>query len=70
MKSCRHCGVTPPVEGKGATWRGTGGWSKPNYFKVTHHCLPDENKVTRAYAEITGRTEEEAIELWNKFLGG
>ncbi len=64
---CPFCkGTDITVEGKGQTWRGTGGYSHPQFYELRHHGnLSEVDDFPHCYITFRCRTEAEAIAAWN-----
>ena len=67
LEPCPFCkeGVTS-IEGKGQTWRGTGGYSDPQWYQLNHYGkLSETDDFPHCSVEFRCRTEAEAIAAWN-----
>jgi hypothetical protein len=54
------------IEGMGKLWRGTAGYSDPQYFHLRHHGrLHDGDTFSAIFVEIRARTEEQVRAMWN-----
>jgi hypothetical protein len=67
LKPCPFCGggITS-IEGKGQVWRGTKGYSDPQYYELNHFGrLSEVDDFPRCHIVFRCRTDAEAITAWN-----
>jgi len=65
LKPCPFCGGGENrVEPKGQVWRGTKGYSDPQWFELIHLCEFDE-RFLRPVIRFKAHTEAQLAEIWN-----
>jgi len=67
LKTCPFCGGAEyRIEPGGQTWRGTRGYSEPQYFHLLHHGkIPEGDGFQECFVQIRARTEAELLSIWN-----
>ena len=67
LKPCPFCGGTKHrIEPGGQTWRGTAGYSAPQYFHLYHNgTIPEGDGFQMCAIQIRARTEAELLSIWN-----